>query len=473
VIVDNGLNCRSRGLIMAELAGFSYFEVQFTKQGEPFEPRETAAVLGAVRAGALGPETGPAGTDAHPRLDDLFVISHGWNNDIAEARALYRNLFGSVRRRLEEGGAPALAGREMAVLGVLWPSKRFADEDLIPGGGASLGGGIDDRAVQRQLEELKGAFDRPDEAALEQAKQLVPELEGSPQAQRRFVDLIRSVLPRPGDTADDASDVFFDLPGDEVLRLLGPPVLPGPPEGASEGGATAIGLMEAPASIGGAAGISDFFSGIGAAARRLLNYATYYQMKERAGKVGVRGLNPLLRQIKTASPDVRVHLVGHSFGGRVVTAAALGTPGSPSVAPATMTLLQAAFSHNGFALDFDGERDGFFREVVAAEKVAGPILITHTKNDVAVGIAYPIASRIARQDSADLGDAHDIFGGIGRNGAIHTPEAVAGELLPIGGRYTLAPGKLYNLRADAFISGHSDVAGPEVANALLSAAASG
>ena len=91
--------------------------------------------------------------------------------------------------------------------------------------------------------------------------------------------------------------------------------------------------------------------------------------------------------------------------------------------------MQAAFSHNGFARHFDGERDGFFREVVAQGKVAGPILITHTKNDRAVGIAYPIASRIARQDASDLGDEDDIFGGIGRNGALHTPEAVAGELL--------------------------------------------
>jgi hypothetical protein len=457
---------------MAELAGFPYFEVQFTKQGEAFDPRETAAVLDAVRAGGRSAPSGLQDTQTGPRIGELFVISHGWNNDIAEARALYRNLFRSVRRTIEEGGAPALAGREMAVLGVLWPSKRFADEDLIPGGGASLGGGIEDRAVQRQLDELKGTFDQPDEAALEHAKQLVPKLEGSPRAQREFVDLIRSVLPRPDDTAEDASDTFFDLPGDEVLRLLEPPILPGGGAGGTGGGgAAAIGLMEAPvAPVGAAAGIGDFFSGIGAAARRLLNFVTYYQMKERAGKVGVRGLNPLLRQVKTANPDARVHLIGHSFGGRVVTAAALGAPGSPSVAPASMTLLQAAFSHNGFALDFDGERDGFFREVVDQGKVAGPILITHTKNDRAVGIAYPIASRIARQDNADLGDEDDIFGGIGRNGAIHTPEAVAGELLPVGGRYAFTPGKLYNLRADALISGHSDVTGPAVAHAVLSAA---
>jgi hypothetical protein len=447
---------------MAELAGFPYFEVQFTKQGEAFDPGEIDAVLGAVRG------------QGSPRIDDLFVVSHGWNNDLDEARALYRDLFRSVRRTLDEEGAPALAGRKVAVLGVLWPSKRFAEEDLTAGGGASLGGDIEDRAVQRQLDELKGTFDRPDAAALEQAKQLVPALGQSPQAQRRFVDLIRSVLPRPGDTADDASDTFFELPGDEVLRLLEPPILPaGGPLGAGDGGATGIGLMEAPgaAPMGGAAGIGDFFSGIGAAARRLLNYATYFQMKERAGQVGMRGLHPLLRAIKAADPDVRVHLIGHSFGGRVVTAAALGPPGSPSLGPASMTLLQAAFSHNAFARDFDGERDGFFREVVEGGKVAGPILITHTSNDRAVGIAYPIASRIARQDNADLGDADDVFGGIGRNGAIHTPEAVAGELLPDRGQYAFAPGKLYNLRADSLIGGHSDVTGPAVVYALLTAAA--
>jgi hypothetical protein len=440
---------------MAELAGFPYFEVQFTKKGEPFDCRETAAVLDAVGGGAIG---------------ELFAISHGWNNDIGEARSLYCAFFREVRRALDTGRAPQLAGRRIAALGVLWPAKRFADQDLIPGGAASLGGGIGDRAVQRQLDDLKGTFDQPDEAVLEQAKRLVPDLERSPQAQREFVNLIRSVLPRPQDPTDDASDLFFNLPGDEVLRLLEPPILPGGGPG-SGGGALGLGLMEeaGAAPVGGAAGIGDFFSGITAAARRLLNYATYYQMKERAGKIGMRGMHALLRKIKTANPDLRVHLVGHSFGGRLVTAAALGPPESPSVAPASLTLLQSAFSHNGFARNFDGERDGFFREVVEKGKVAGPILITHTKNDRAVGIAYPIASRIARQDASDLGDEDDIFGGIGRNGALHTPEAEPGELLDVGGRYVFVPGKLYNLRADAHISGHSDVTGPAVVHAVLSA----
>ena len=292
---------------------------------------------------------------------------------------------------------------------------------------------------------------------LDEAKALVPDLENDPEARQRFVDLVRSVLPEPEDTGDDASDAFFELPGEEIFALLEAPVLPGPPAGGGGGGAAGIGLAEPgppPGTMGGAAGIGDFFSGIKAAARRLLNYATYYQMKERAGKVGAGGLNPLLRELRAAAPSLRVHLVGHSFGGRLVTAAAMGEAGSASVAPASMTLLQAAFSHNGFAEDFDEDRDGFFREVVTAGKVAGPIVITHTKNDTAVGIAYPIASRLARQDAADLGDEDDIFGGIGRNGA-HRP------LHPRGGRgraarprrhLRLHRGKLHNLKADRFIA---------------------
>ena len=450
---------------MAEISGFPYFEVQFTKQGDLFEQAEKQAVLDAARAG---------------RLEELFVVAHGWNNDVAEARALYQQLSANLRRALDDGRAPGLARRRIGVLGVLWPSKKFAEEELTPGGGASLGGEVDDHALTEQLDDLKGTFDGPDEAALEQAKTLVSRLESDPGARQEFVDLVRSVLPEPEDPADDASDAFFTLSGEQIFGLLEAPILPGAPGGGTGGGVAAIGLAEAGpppgmgAGAGGAAGVADFFGGIKAAARRVLNFATYYHMKERAGKVGADGLNPLLRDLRAAAPEVRIHLVGHSFGGRLVTAAALGRAGGETVAPASMTLLQAAFSHNGFAEDFDGERDGFFREVVSARKVAGPIVITHTRNDRAVGIAYPIASRLARQDAADLGDEDDIFGGIGRNGALArcTPEAVAGELLEANGVYAFAAGKLYNLRADHWISSHSDVTGPQVANALLAAASS-
>ena len=106
----------------------------------------------------------------------------------------------------------------------------------------------------------------------------------------------------------------------------------------------------------------DFFSGIKAGASRLLNLATYYQMKERAGVVG-KALNGMLASMRQLRPDLRIHLIGHSFGARAVTAA---VDGPVAVQPASLALLQGAFSHNGFTEKFDGHASGFFRKVVAA-----------------------------------------------------------------------------------------------------------
>ena len=80
-------------------------------------------------------------------------------------------------------------------------------------------------------------------------------------------------------------------------------------------------------------------SGIKAAARRVANLSTYYEMKQRAGTVGSTGVAQLLRRLRERKPDVRLHLVGHSFGGRLVTAAAHALPSrTPAV---TISLLQA------------------------------------------------------------------------------------------------------------------------------------
>jgi thioesterase domain-containing protein len=192
-------------------------------------------------------------------------------------------------------------------------------------------------------------------------------------------------------------------------------------------------------------------------------------MKERSGTVGRTGVRAMLEQIRQRQPDIKLHLVGHSFGGRLVTAAAEAL--APNTANVTLTLLQAAYSHNGIAEDFDGEHDGFYRKLITQKRISGPILITHTKNDQAVGIAYPLASRLAHQKAAALGDRNDPYGGMGRNGAQHTPEAedVIGGLQEVGSPYAFTLNKVFNLNADRFIKNHSDVTGPQVAYALLHA----
>jgi len=213
---------------------------------------------------------------------------------------------------------------------------------------------------------------------------------------------------------------------------------------------------------GRAAGLSDILHGFKAAAMNVLNFTTYYEMKRRAGVVGQNGVAPLVDQL--AAQARRIHLVGHSFGGRLVTAVAAD---SETDKITSMTLLQAAFSHNGFSKIMNG----FFRSVMDKQRVKGPILITYTKNDKAVGIAYPLASRISGDSAAALGDENDKFGGVGRNGAqkMEAGEVVIGELLAVGSQYSFGPGKIFNLKADKFIAGHSDVKGKEVGYLLVNA----
>jgi len=129
---------------MGELAGLPYFRVEITKDGKIFKQEQVTEALNG-----LGGAT------------DLFVVSHGWNNNTQEAQELYDELLGNIKPRLG-----ALAGRKFAVIGIFWPSKKFTDEELQPGGGASFGGATE-ADVQKQLdrvEELGGDSTRGDVA---------------------------------------------------------------------------------------------------------------------------------------------------------------------------------------------------------------------------------------------------------------------------------------------------------------------
>lgn len=450
---------------MHHVDNIPFFEIEFDKEGLLHTPGALDETVGFLENNAI---------------TDLLVMSHGWNNDMDDARDLYWRFFTRAADLIRDHEAPDLGGRKLCVLGIYWPSKKFTDQDLIPGGAAGFGGleGEDDLLAildGLKTEPVRLGDEQPipaaGRAALDRAKDLVPRLEDDAEARREFVECIRSILPRAEAHADDGSDRFFERDPEELLRDAADPVpvLAGtePGMGGVAGGAGGFGGMD---EGGGAAGVvGDLFDGVTAGARRLLNFITYYRMKARAGTVGALGLAPALATIHRKAPNVRLHLIGHSFGGRVVTAAGHALAGDAKLG--SLSLLQAAFSHNGFAQHFNGRDDGFFRGVVSNHKVAGPTIITHTRNDKAVGIAYPLASRVAGQNAAGLGDREDPYGGLGRNGAIFTPEARDEALEDTGHRYRLTAGVLHNLEADRFIQDHGDITGKQVVYAVLSAVA--
>lgn len=459
-------------------------EVQFTSHGDLHDPDQQRAAIELVRS-----------SDA----TEVLILVHGWNNDMPAARRLYERLADNVATVADR--VPGASDRRFAVVGVLWPSVRWADDDDLAGGGVGL---VDEEAELARA--IAASVDDPGLAA--QLEELVPDLETSEAARERFLELLRDQVP-PGALGDedpppqpllegDAETVFGEvaIPTDAFDEDLTPSdpgeggaaagglggaasFGDGPFAGGSfgtsfvdgevafggtEGAGGTVGSAIGDAEVGGAAGFG--VGGILRGARSLLNLSTYYTMKARAGDVGSRGVATLIDALRAELPQVRVHLVGHSFGARVVVAATAASSGVHSV-----SLLQGAFSHHGLAADHDGRgNDGSFRAVLApAAKVAGPVLVTHTRNDRAVGVAYAAASRLARQRASGFGGPSDVYGGIGRNGALRTPEATVGELLEVGASYDLQAGKLHNLKADRFIRSHSDVTGPQVAHAILAA----
>src|SRR4051812_6868309 len=102
--------------------GLPYSIAEFDKEGKP-----------------LTRPTVPAG------CTDLIVVSHGWNNDLDDAERLYRKLFENFVAVTANDAA--IAGRKIAIVGVIWPSKRFNDfmtqvprGNGVAGGAASAGG---------------------------------------------------------------------------------------------------------------------------------------------------------------------------------------------------------------------------------------------------------------------------------------------------------------------------------------------
>ena len=219
-------------------------------------------------------------------------------------------------------------------------------------------------------------------------------------------------------------------------------------------------------------GLGGLLGGILGGGLNLLNYTTFYAMKERSAVVGSAGLAPLLSAI--ARPGLRLHLAGHSFGARLVSAATKALPAGTTVA--SVALLQGAFSHFGFAADWDLGHAG---------SAVGPLPLRRRRAEGdGPGADHPHRQRPGRR--------HRLRGGLAARQPDRRPPSAApttataasgatvrngptrplpGTLLPVGGAYPWQPHRPHNLLADAFVADHSDVKGREVAYALLSAAA--
>jgi pimeloyl-ACP methyl ester carboxylesterase len=77
----------------------------------------------------------------------------------------------------------------------------------------------------------------------------------------------------------------------------------------------------------------------------VIRLASVYQMKDRAGRVGASGVRELLEDLLAKNETARLHLLGHSYGAKVLLSALATATLMPGRKAHSMLLLQPAVSH--------------------------------------------------------------------------------------------------------------------------------
>lgn len=450
-----------------------FWTIEFQKNGQPTDASAVDQFINEVKA---------------RNLSDLFLFSHGWNNDRTVALALYQRFFEEMSRILSDNNFPKKnRSATIGLAGVIWPSILWPDDAasnttaILSGGvGGAVGVGAGGPPVAAVAtpgevrEELNKVYDAGQQQTL--LNELINLLEQQPKnddAVSEFRSKMAALLAsEPADTPADhkqpdyAEGAISQLSDNEWRDLLG--VLASDPNLPQE-------------STGGGAAF-DHFNTLWKGAKQALRIATYWQMKQRAGIIGKEGLGAnILTRLANHANKTRINLLGHSFGARLVSFSLAGLPAPRSDSPSpikSLFLLQGALSHYAFAdrLPHDLTRSGALKGM--ADRVDGPLLTTHSLMDLAVGISYPAASFLNRDDAAAMAmDPSLRWGAMGHDGA-QAVNATGVDLLPPGATYPFKPGQWLNLDGNTIIihgglpsGAHSDIVHPATAWAALSAAA--
>jgi hypothetical protein len=430
------------------------YVLPFDKAGAPQAPVTAERVRAAVAAG----------------ITDVLLLSHGWNTDWQRAVGFYRRFVAAFDRTVRAHGSPRTPLRPL-VVGVSWPSIALPESTAPMMAGAPGGSLEPDAAAGELAAELVAPRDRPEFAALVGSEAL------GPAAARRLAQLLGPLYghvddelpaPDPGAPAEPVSDVDDTLATwaavqERLAEVDGPLVVSGP-SGARRSPARASRAPTA-ASMSGAALVGAL------SPRNIVRMATLLLMKDRAGVVGRDGVGPQLGAILDAAPGVRVHLVGHSFGCKVLLAAAC-SPGLPRPVRSAL-LLQPALSYLALADDVPelGVPGGYS---AAKHRCELPIMVTWSRRDVALHDIFPLAVR-RRSDLGERGVAAagaesppTPFAAMGGWGPHRAPDVEDVPIRqPADGPYRIDGGhRVLALDGNRTISGHGDVVGASTAWAL-------
>lgn len=420
-------------------------------------------------------------------VTDVFVASHGWMGDIPAATRQYNAWVGAMAKQAEDR---ALARRldpgfKSLVIGIHWPSLPWGDERAEA---AVLGGDDEDDELAREREmSAQDLVDRYSERIVDTP------------AARAALETIVAAADDPvvaeqiaaGTLPPELDAAYQQLFAEAGLGAGGVTAAPGADQEAFAPLETAREWMkevdESAATPGeGGPGVLGLFDRIRDAVLGPVRQMSFWAMKNRARTVGERDVHRLLRTLQEAS-DARIHLMGHSFGCIVMTAATAGpVSGGQLTDPLprpidSLFLVQGAMSLWSFAdtIPFPPNEPGYFRVLCQdPRRVKGPIVTTLSRHDRAVGTFYPLGAKLGN-DRVLGDDDFPEYGATGSFGVQGTEPAEKIDILAADAPYRFAAGSTYNIEASriianggAFSGAHSDIVHDEVAHIFWQAALS-
>lgn len=449
--------------------GKQYYLVSFDENGVERPEGDGTLLSEAIRKRLADPGE---------KITDVFFASHGWKGDVPAAIEQHDRWMGEMVRSPDRD-AMLTAHPEFKALniGLHWPSLPFGDEHLPKPGPAPV---------------LSADTDVDDEV-----ERFASVIADTPKARTAIRTILEANARDTGSRAelpDSVRSAYKTLFAEAKLGGKGDD--PGAPPGEdhpafdaekmyearrnAESDAAADAQRKAGEVVLGGGGFFDKLKGLLVSP---LQQASFWKMKKRARVVGEGGIHSLLDSLmRTAGDGVHFHLMGHSFGCIVVSAAVAGPPGTPTLPRGvdTLFLVQGALSLWSFCADIPFARGtaGYFRRIIEKGLVRGPIITTRSRFDNAVGKLYPPAADLANEVILAAEELPK-YGGIGTFGAQGLGAAATDSVMGSATQpYRFEPKHVYNLEASGIIKdgggfsgAHSDIAHPELAHVLWQAVA--
>lgn len=363
------------------------------------------------------------------KVTDIILFSHGWNNDLETARDLYTNFMTEWQR----GRGYLQNDRVFLFIGFIWPSVWFKDFKF------TNVHSFDDSILSEEdmfdfISELKSNL--IDSSKIEDVKRLLYQGSLSEDEALSLFDISLKVFH---DT--NSSDFSCEEPlvtAQELLYIL--------KEVYDQVYNEKLAMKYSPIDI--------------------LRIFSVWKMKDRSGIVGSNGVSIVLNELLKINKELKIHLVGHSFGCKVMLSAILVND-KPLRPVTSLLLLQPAVSYLCFSKeDIVKGVKGSYRNTSA--NVESPIFTTFSKLDKPLHLFYHIAL-IRNKDIGNLYGLPNIYSAMGGYGPSKASEKLVEKLPEFGSDYILTDGvKVYGFDgSNKQIEDHGDVTKKEAAWLLI------